>query len=159
MRTRTITLALLALMLAVSSAVHAAPAEVPIEKSAKVKALPEAVRQTVIAAGVGATVRNVLTEQTPEGATVYEVEMRIKGLTRDIVVGTDGTLLVDERQMTLASLPAAVRATMLNRAGKRPIRIVESVTLVGRLEYYEAHVATGKTLVEIKVAPDGSIVP
>jgi hypothetical protein len=137
----------------------AAPVEVPIGKSAKVKALPEMVRHTVLEAGVGATVRDVITETTPEGATVYEVEMRIKGLTRDIVVGSDGTLLVDEQQMTLASLPPAVRATMLKSAGKRQIRIVESVTKVGKLEYYEAHVVSGKTLVEVKVAPDGSIVP
>lgn len=137
----------------------AAAVEVPIAKSAKVKALPAEVQKTVLAEGEGALVRNVVTEKGEDGATVYEVEMRIKGLTKDIVVGGDGTLLVSEQQMTLASLPPAVRATIVKAAAKRRIRIVESVTKGGKLEYYEAHVVTGKTLTEIMVAPDGTLMP
>jgi hypothetical protein len=137
----------------------AAATEVPIEKSAEVKALPAAVLKTVLAEGVGATVRGVMTERGADSVLVYEVEMRIKGLTKDIVVGADGTLLVNEQQMTLASLPSAVRATIVKHAGKRRIQMVESVTRVGRLEFYEAHVAAGKTVTELKVGLDGSLLP
>ena len=137
----------------------AAAAEVPLEKSAEVRALPAAVLKTVLAEGVGATVRAVLTEKGADSVLVYEVEMRIKGLTKDIVVGADGTLLVNEQQMTLASLPPAVRATIVKNAGRRRIQMVESVTKVGKLEFYEAHVVSGKAVTEIKVAPDGALLP
>ena len=134
-------------------------AEVPIEKSAKVKALPAVVRQTVLAEGAGATVRGVLAEKGEDGAKVYEIEMRIKGLTKDIIVGVDGTLLVSEQQMTLDTLPPAVRATIVKNAAKRKIRVIESVTKAGKLEYYEAEVLTGKAITDIKVGPDGALVP
>lgn len=137
----------------------AAAAEVHIEKSTKVKALPAAVQQTVLAEGKGATVRGVLTEKGEDGATLYEVEMRINGLTKDIVVGADGTVLVSEQQMTRATTPKVVLATIDKAAAKRKIKMIESVTKVGKLEYYEAHVVSGKTLAEIKVGPDGALMP
>ena len=150
----------LALMIAgLSLAGAAAAVEVPIEKSAEVKALPAAVLKTVMAEGVGATVRGVGTEKGADSILVYEVEMRIKGLTKDIVVGQDGTLLVNEQQMTMASLPAPVRATIVKTAGKRRIIIVESVTKLGKLEYYEAHVGSTRTPVEVMVRPDGTLLP
>lgn len=140
-------------------ALPALAADEPIATSSKVKALPAVVQKTVRAEGVGATIRDVLTETDSLGVTTYEVEMRIKGLNKDIVVGLDGTLLISEQQMTLASLPPAVRSALVKSAGKRKIVLIESVTKDGKLEYYEAEVATGKTVTDIKVAPDGAIVP
>ena len=137
----------------------AVAAEVPIEKSAEVKALPPPVLKTVLAEGVGALVRGVMTEKGPDSVLVYEVEMRIKGLTKDIVVGEDGTLLVSEQQMRMASLPPAVRATIVKTAGKRKILIVESVTKLGKLEFYEAHVGLASAPVEVMVGPDGTLLP
>lgn len=133
--------------------------EVPIDESAEVKALPAPVLKTVLAEGVGALVRGVMTEKGADSVLVYEVEMRIKGLTKDIVVGADGTLLVNEQQMTMASLPPAVRATIVKSAGKRKILMVESVTKLGKLEFYEAHVGTVKAPVEVKVGLDGALLP
>jgi hypothetical protein len=150
----------LALMIAGLSLTGAAAAvEVPIEKSAEVQALPAAVHKTVMAEGVGATVRGVMTEKGADSVLVYEVEMRIKGLTKDIVVGADGTLLVNEQQMTMAALPPAVRKTIVKSAGKRKILMVESVTKLGKLEFYEAHVGSIKSPTEIKVAADGALLP
>lgn len=150
----------LALMIAgLSLAGAAAAVEVPIEKSAEVKALPAAVLKTVMAEGVGALVRGVGTEKGADSVMVYEVEMRIKGLTKDIVVGADGTLLVNEQQVTMASLPPAVRATIVRSVGKRKILMVESVTKLGKLEYYEAHVGSMRTPTEVMVRPDGTLLP
>jgi len=160
MRARMTWLTTLGLLLVIPCMAHgAAPAEEPVGTSAKVKALPAVVRQTVLAEGKGAMVRNVLTEKGPDGAVVYEVEMRVKGLTKDIVVGGDGKLLVSEQQVTMAALPTAVRATIVKTTAGRRIRMVESVTKAGKLEYYEAHVVSGKTITEIMVAPDGSLLP
>ncbi len=160
MNMRTRLFPILALLIAgLSLAIAAVAAEVPIEKSAEVKALPAPVLKTVLAEGVGATVRGVATEKGADSVLVYEVEMRIKGLTKDIVVGADGTLLVNEQQMTLASLPHAVRATIVKNAGKRKILMVESVTKLGKLEFYEAHVGSIKTPTEIMVNVDGTLLP
>jgi hypothetical protein len=151
------TLALLLVIPCMAQA--AAPTGEPVATSAKVKSLPAVVRQTVLAEGKGAIVRNVLKEKGEDGAVVYEVEMTVKGLTKDIVVGGDGKLLVSEQQVAMAALPPAVRATIVKNAAGRRIRMVESVTKVGKLEYYEAHVVSGKTITEIMVAPDGSLLP
>ena len=160
MHSRTSLLAVLGLLIAGPSLSHAAAAvEVPIEQSQKVKALPEAVQKTVRAEGQGALIRNVLTEKGTDGATVYEVEMRIGGLTKDIVVGADGTCLVSERQMKRATVPPAVMAAIDKGAAGRKIKMIESVSKLGKLEYYEAHVVSGKTLVEIKVSPEGALIP
>ena len=160
MRARMTWLPTLALLLVIPCMARgAATTEEPIGASAKVKALPAVVRQTVLAEGKGAMVRNVLTEKGGDGAVVYEIEMKVKGLAKDIVVGADGKLLVSEQQMTMAALPPAVRATIVKNTAGRRIKMVESVTKVGKLEYYEAHVVSGKTVTEIMVTPDGALLP
>jgi hypothetical protein len=160
MRMRTIVYSTFGLLITgLCATCPAGAAEVPIEQSSEVNALPTAVLHTVLAQGAGPTVRGVLIEKGPAGEPLYEVEMRIKGLTKDIVVGADGTLLVNEQQMKLASLPPAVRVTIVKAAAKRKIRMVESVTKLGKLEFYEAHVVSGKTVSEIKVGLDGTLLP
>lgn len=150
-------LALIAgLCLAATAGATTPPPPVKIKSVAE---MPEAVQKTVKAESEGATIRGMSKEIDAEGKTVYEIEMLLGGLTKDINIGEDGTVLVAERQMTLASLPAPVRAQFLKSAGKRKIRMVESVTMDGKLAYYEAHVVTGKTLTEIKVDPAGAVVP
>ena len=139
-------------------ALAAEPAPV-IVKLASLSAMPEAVQKTVRTELAGGTIRGLAKETDAEGKVTYEVEMRIKGLNKDVSLGEDGTVLVSEQQMSLAELPSPVRETVLKSAGKRKIRLIESVTKLGKLEYYEAHVATGKTLTEIVVGPDGKVIP
>ncbi len=140
-------------------AVPALAATPPPVKLASIDEMPAAVQKTVRAEAVGATIRGMLKEIGEDGKPVYEVEMKIRGLTKDISVGEDGTVLVSEQQMTLAALPASVRATVVKSAGKRKIKLVESVTKLGTLAYYEAHVMTGKELTEIVVGLDGVVIP
>ena len=156
---RSSTLCLLIAGLTLTSAAPATtPPPAPV-KIASIDALPAAVQKTVRAESAGATVKGIFKEIAEDGKPVYEVEMLVKGLTKDINVGEDGTVLVSEQQMTLDSLPPAVRSGILKAAGKRKIRIIESVTKTGTLAYYEAHVVTGKTLTEIKVGLDGAVIP
>ncbi|HKQ57728.1 MAG TPA: hypothetical protein VJY35_07650 [Candidatus Eisenbacteria bacterium] len=152
-----LSLALIAGLCLAAAAGAATPA--PPVKIKSITEMPEAVQKTVKAETAGATVKGMSKEIDEEGKTVYEIEMVLGGLTKDINIGDDGTLLVAERQMTLAALPAPVRAQFLKSAGKRKIRMVESVTMMGKLAYYEAHVVTGKTLTEVKVDPAGAVVP
>ena len=154
--TKLSTLGLLLCGLVLASA--AAAATPPPVKLASLDKLPTAVQETVRAQSEGATIRGMSKETGEDGKPVYEVEMMVKGLSKDINVGEDGTVLVSEQQVTLDALPAAVKAGLLKAAGKRPIRIIESVTLTGKLAYYEAHVRSGKVLKEIKIGPDGALI-
>lgn len=120
--------------------------------------LPEAVQKTVKAETEGAVIHNISHEKGEDGKWVYEIETKVKDLGHDFIVGEDGTLLISERQVTLESLPAAVRTTLTRAAGKQPIRIIESVTKAGKLEYYEAQVGSAKASKEIKVSPEGALV-
>jgi hypothetical protein len=144
--------------LCLAAAAGAATPPPPV-KIKSIDEMPEAVQKTVKAESAGATIKGMSKEIAEDGTPVYEIEMVLGGLTKDINIGEDGTVLVAERQMTLASLPAPVRAQFLKSAGNRKIRMVESVTMAGKLAYYEAHVVTGKTLTEIKVDPAGAVVP
>ena len=121
--------------------------------------MPEAVQKTVKAETAGGKIRGLYKETDESGKTIYEVESLVKNRTKDLNIAEDGTVLVCELQMTLAEVPASVRETMLSAAGKRKIRMIESVTKNGSLAYYEAHVGAGKTLEEITVGLDGARMP
>ena len=135
---------------------HATTAKAPPKLT--LEALPEAVQKTVRAETEGAVIHNISKEKGEDGIWVYEIETKVKNLGHDFIVGQDGALLISERQVTLESLPPAVRTTLVKAAGKQTIRIIESVTKAGKLEYYEAQVGSAKAAKEIKVGPDGALV-
>ena len=124
-------------------------------KKLSVKWLPAAVRKTAEEQSKGALIRGV-SKEVDAGKTVYEVEMKVDGHTKDIIIAADGTLMIAEEEMALASLPEAVKAAIEKHAGKGRILLVEAVTQGGALAYYEAQVQTGRKRSEIKVGPDGS---
>ncbi len=131
----------------------------PPVRVASVERLPAAVQKTVRAESAGGTIRALWKETGEDGKIVYEAELLVKGLTRDLNIAADGTVLVREQQLTLAELPEPVRRTVLAAAGGRKIRMLESVSLKGDLAYYEAHVGSGKSLEEVKVGLDGARIP
>ena len=81
--------------------------------------------------------------------------MRLHGHNRDVTIGADGSVLEIEEEVAIDSLPAAVRAGLLQLAGSGKITKVESLTKRGALVAYEAHVRTGTKRSEIQVGPDG----
>ena len=148
---RALALALASLGLAaVAGANPAAPVKV-----AAVKDLPEAVQKTVLAESAGGKIKAMWKETDADGKLIYEVEMLVKGMSKDINVGEDGAVLVCEQQVTLASLPAVVREAMLKVAGKRKIAMAETVTKSGTLAHYEMRIRDGKELLEFEFGLDG----
>jgi hypothetical protein len=123
-----------------------------------VESLPAAVQKTVHAESDSAVIRGISKEKGEGGKWVYEIETMVKDMSHDYIVAEDGTVLTSERQVKLESLPEAARATLTKAAGKNPIRIIESVTKAGKLEYYEAQVGSAKASKEIKVSPEGALV-
>jgi hypothetical protein len=128
------------------------------EHSVKMKDLPTAVQQTVREQSRGAKIRG-LSVETENGVTNYEVELLVNGHGRDVLIDPSGAVVSVEEQVALASLPADVRSAIVRSAGGGRIVIVESISKGGSVEAYEAHVKRGRKTVEIKVGPDGQLIP
>jgi len=117
--------------------------------------LPAAVAKTVDAQSHGATIRGY-SEEKENGQTLYEVELRVNGHTRDVLIDANGAVVEVEEEVDLAALPAAVRDALNAGAGSGKIGVVESVTKGGQIVAYEAHVTTNGKKSEVKVGPDGT---
>ena len=120
------------------------------EKKVKMSDLPEAVRKTVREQSKGATIRG-LAKETENGKTSYEVELKVNGHNRDVLIDANGAVLAVEEQVALNALPPAVREELMRKAGKGKILIVESITKNDVLVEYEAQVSTAGKKSEIKV--------
>jgi len=128
------------------------------ERPARMKDLPQAVQATVREQSRGAVVRG-LSIETENGQTFYEVSLRVKGRIKDVLIDANGNVVEIEEQVTLASLPSAARTELVKQAGKGRILIVESITKNNAIVAYEAHVKIAGKISEIKVAPDGKLLP
>jgi hypothetical protein len=124
------------------------------ERPVKMQDLPSAVQTTVREQSRGATVRG-LSQEVENGQTFYEVELRIKGRKRDVLIDAGGKVVEVEEQVMLTELPPAARAGIIKRAGKGKILIVESITRNNILVGYEAHIKTAGRISEIIVDPEG----
>jgi hypothetical protein len=124
------------------------------EKKLQRSDLPAAVLKAVDQESQGATIRGY-SRETDGAALVYEVALTVRGHNKDVSIAADGSVLEIEEAVALDSLPAPVRAGLLQLAGPGKIVNVESLTKHGALVAYEAHVRTGTKRSEIQVGPDG----
>ena len=127
------------------------------ESHVKMKELPAAVQQTVREQSKGATIRG-LSREVENGETNYEVELRVNGHNRDVLIDPNGAVVEVEEQVTLASLPAVVKTAIEQNAAGGRIVLVESLTKGGLLMWYEAHVKKAGKSREIKINPEGQLV-
>jgi hypothetical protein len=128
------------------------------ERSVKMSELPAAVRETVREQSRGAKIRG-LSVETENGVTNYEVELRVNGRARDVLIDPSGAVVSVEEQVALASLPEAAREAIVRSANGGRVVLVESISKGGVVEMYEAHVRRGRKTVEIKVGADGQLIP
>jgi hypothetical protein len=124
------------------------------EKRIKREELPPAVEKTVAEQSKGATIRGFSTE-LERGKKLYEVELRVDGHGKDISMDEQGNIVEVEEEVSLDSLPPAVKDGLTKAAGDGTIGKVESITKNGKLVAYEAVVKTGTKRSEIQVGPDG----
>jgi len=126
------------------------------EKETKIKRseLPAAVERTVAIESRGATIRG-FSRETENGQTFFEMELRVSGRTRDVIIDTTGTVVLVEQEVDFATLPEAVRTGLTAGAAGGSIVLVESLTKRGTLVAYEAHVKKGGKESEVQVGPDG----
>ena len=124
------------------------------ERKLKRAQLPAAVEKTVAEQSQGATIVGFATE-VENGRRLYEAELKVNGLGKDILMDKNGNIVEVEAEVTMDSLPSAVLEGLKKVAGNRTIVKVESLTKNGTLVAYEAVVKAGAKRSEIQVGPNG----
>jgi len=146
----------LILMLSVAGAIALTPVfgqEQATEKPVKLQELPPAVQEVVKVQGKNATVRG-FSKEVKDGRTLYEIEMRVNGRTRDLTVDAQGAIVSDEQQTTLSEIPEAARTAIQKAATGGKLTLVEKV-IEGGSTFYEGHIMKGGKEIEIKVDANG----
>ena len=126
------------------------------EKKMQVKNLPPAVQATVKEQSKGAIIRG-LAKEKEKGKTVYELELKVDGHNKDMMIDESGKIISVEEQVELNTLPTAIQTTIIKQAGKGKIVTIESLTESGTLIGYEAVIKTGGKSREVKVSPEGKL--
>ena len=127
------------------------------ETRVKMKDLPAAVQQTVLEQSKGATIRG-LSREVENGESNYEVELRVHGRKKDVLIDPTGAVVEVEEQVALASLPPAVKTTIEQSAAGGKLVSVESTSKGGTVVWYEAHVRKAGKSKEVKVNTEGQLV-
>jgi len=124
------------------------------EKKVKLKDAPAGVQKTVQEQIKGATMVGLTTE-VENGKTVYELETKKDGKTRDLTMAADGTILSTEQEVTLDSIPAGAKAAFEKKAAGGKILKVETVQEGSQTAYEAEFLVKGKKS-ELKVDANGS---
>ena len=125
------------------------------EKKMKLEDLPPAVQKSAQEQLKSATLVGISAE-TEKGKTLYEIETKLDGKSRDLLIDKAGKVVEVEQEVDLATVPAAAKAAIETKAGKDKIAKVESLTKSAGVEAYEASIQKGSKTVEFAVKPDGA---
>ena len=106
------------------------------EKKVDLKNVPAPVRKTIDELTKSATLVGV-SKEVENGATMYEVETKVNGKTRDLMLDAQGRIVSTEEEVAIDSIPAPARAAIEKAAGSGKITLVERVT-TGEVIKYEA---------------------
>lgn len=126
------------------------------EKKVKMQDLPAAVQQEAKEQTKNAILVG-LSQEVEKGKTYYEVETKVNGHTRDVLLDAGGAIVEVEEEMALDSVPAAARASLEKSATGGKVTKVEKVTKGSAIKYEAAINKAGKKS-EVTVAADGSLV-
>lgn len=124
------------------------------EKKIQMKDLPEPVRKAVAEHSKGATLRG-LSKEVDNGKTEYEAELGVNGHIKDVSFDPTGAVVSVEEEVTLDSVPPAVRSAIQKEAGNGTVRKLEFVT-EGDKSFYEASIRKGGKTTELQVDANGA---
>jgi uncharacterized membrane protein YkoI len=124
------------------------------EKKIQFEDLPAAVQTAVKEQTQNATLVGLSTEKE-KGKTVYEVETKVNGKSRDLLLDQAGAVVETEEEVAIETVPASAKATLQKRATGGTISKIEKVTARNTVSY-EATIRTksGK-ISEYAVTPEG----
>ena len=124
------------------------------EKKLKLADAPAAVQATVRKETRNAQLVG-LSSEVEHGQTMYELETKVNGRGRDLMIAADGSVTSVEEEVALDAIPAPAKAALQAKAAGGKIVKVEAVTEKGVLKYEAALNRNGKKS-EYTVNPDGS---
>jgi uncharacterized membrane protein YkoI len=131
------------------------------EQAAKLamKDLPKVVQSTVQKETQGAEIVGI-SKESEGGKTIYEIETKVKGHTRDMLIDDKGNLTELEEETSLASLPAAIQAEIKKSVGTAKLVKLETVYNGSKaMTGYSALVETGGKQSEVEMGLDGKKLP
>jgi len=133
----------------------AAFAVLAAEKKTKLEDLPAAVQAAVREQTKNATLVGLSTEKE-NGKTMYEVETKVNGKSRDLLLNQAGSIVETEDEIDMDTVPAPAKSAIQKRATGGTVAKIEKVT-AGSTVSYEATIRTtaGKT-VDYAVNADGT---
>ena len=117
--------------------------------------LPAAVQKTVKEQTQGATLVG-LSKATQKGKTLYEVETKMNGKTRDLLLDATGAVVSVEDEIDMASVPAAAKAAIEQKAAGAVIEKVESVKEGSNVSYEATFKTKAGKRTEFAVNSDGT---
>ena len=128
------------------------------EQKLQLKDLPPAVQKAVQEQTKGATIVGISAEKEG-GKTIYEIETKIDGRSRDMLIDATGKVTELEEQVDIESLPSLVQTEARKSLGQGKVDRFEKVTKNGVFSGYEAVVEKGGKRVEVSMGPDGKVPP
>ena len=127
---------------------------VAAEVSVQMQDLPPAVQAAVKRETTNVTLVG-LSKEVEDGETSYEVETKVNGHTRDLLLNGSGKVVEVEEEIGLERLPDAARQALQKAATRGTITRVEAVTR-GASVSYEAVIRKNGRNSEVAVNADGS---
>ena len=124
-------------------------------KKLELKDLPPAVQKTIQAESKDAEIKRI-GKETERGVTQYEVETMLSGKHRDFNVDTKGALLEVEEETTIDLIPAAARATILQKVAAGKLGLVELFKTGGETLYEATYKSKDGKKHEVLVKADGT---
>lgn len=122
----------------------------------KLQDLPPAVQNSVKEQTKSATLVG-LSKEVEKGKTLYEVETKVNGMTRDLMLDKSGTVVSVEEEVALDSIPAPAKAAIQKRAVGETIEKVEKLTEGSKVSYEAALKTKSGKKTETNVNADGSV--
>ncbi len=121
----------------------------------KMEDLPLAVQNMVRKQTKSATLIGLSTE-LENGKTTYEIETKVNGRRRDIVVDKTGAVMEVEEEVDLAAVPVAAQEALRKRAAGGTIKKIETLTQGSKVSYEAAIKTKAGKNIEAGVNADGS---
>lgn len=125
------------------------------ETKVKLESLPAAVQNSVKEQTKSATIVG-LSKEIEKGKTMYEVETKVNGKTRDLLLDAAGAVVETEEEVDIESIPAAAKAAIVKRAGKAAVVKVEKLTKGSDVSYEAALKSKSGKGSEVGVNADGT---
>jgi len=116
--------------------------------------VPAKVEKAVATQSQGAVIRG-FSQEKEHGRVYYEAQMIVDGHSKDVLFDAKGDVVEIEEQVTLDSLPVAVKDGLQAKAGKGTVTRVESLVKQGKLVAYEAQITANGKGSEVQVSPEG----